>query len=432
MNVSDPSGTGVTYSTDGTTYNNDNPSYVDEGSYTVYYRIQKNNYDTVEGSETVIITKKPVTITAGAQNIMWGNEIDQSAYTVSEGGIVSGDSIAEITLTPSTTALTDNGIISINNVRIENTSKTDVTGNYDLTLVNGTLEITHNTSLAPESIDAVKTKTSYIAGETLNVDDITVTVYYADGHSEEVSDYSINVDDIDMSTAEYKTLTVTYAKNGGTETDDIIITVSPEIIEGMGQSVTEGEKKDLTFRSNAVFRDFIRVEVDGKTIDEENYIVKEGSTIATLNADYVATLSVGEHTIGIASKTGTATTTFTVEKVNDPTGENPDDPTGGNPDDPTGGNPNDPTGGNPSDPTGGNPDNPTGGNPNDPTGSNPNNPTGGNPNNPTGGNPNAGSVNNTPQTGDNSHMALWSALLFVSVGLLTVIGIYGKKKKYNR
>ena len=61
---------------------------------------------------------------------------------------------------------------------------------------------------------------------------------------------------------------------------------------------------------------FIRVELDGKTLDEKNYTVKEGSTIVTLNADYVATLSAGKNTVGIVSESGTATTTFTVaEKV---------------------------------------------------------------------------------------------------------------------
>lgn len=58
----------------------------------------------------------------------------------------------------------------------------------------------------------------------------------------------------------------------------------PEIIEGKGQSATEGEKKELTFRSNAAFSDFIRVELDGKTLDEKNYTVKEGSTVVTLKA----------------------------------------------------------------------------------------------------------------------------------------------------
>ena len=67
----------------------------------------------------------------------------------------------------------------------------------------------------------------------------------------------------------------------------------------------------MSFTSNAAYSDFIRVELDGKTLDEKNYTVKEGSTIVTLNADYVATLPAGEHTIGIVSESGTATTTFT-------------------------------------------------------------------------------------------------------------------------
>ena len=86
----------------------------------------------------------------------------------------------------------------------------------------------------------------------------------------------------------------------------------PEIIKGMDQSVTEGEKKALSFTSNAAYSDFIRVELDGSELSEENYEKAEGSIIITLDADYVATLPAGEHTIGIVSESGTATTTFTV------------------------------------------------------------------------------------------------------------------------
>ena len=143
--------------------------------------------------------------------------------------------------------------------------------------------------------------------------------------------------------------------------DTIISKLSPEIIEGTGQSVTEGEKKELTFRSNAVFSDFIPARLDGKTLDEKNYTVKEGSTVVTLKADYVATLSAGEHTIGIVSTNGTATTTFTV-KVKTAVDNDTD----------------------------------------------------------------------SPQTGDNSHMALWIAVLFVSGGALIVTGIYSRKKKRSK
>ena len=130
--------------------------------------------------------------------------------------------------------------------------------------------------------------------------------------------------------------------------DTVIAKLPPEIIEGKGQSITAGDKKELTFKSNAAFGDFLRVELDGKTLDEKNYTVKEGSTVVTLKADYVAALSADEHTIGIVSESGIATATFTVSEKT------------------------------------------------------------------------AADDDTNPPTGDNSHMALWIALLFVSGCLLTV------------
>ena len=104
------------------------------------------------------------------------------------------------------------------------------------------------------------------------------------------------------------------AENEIEPTDTVIAKIAPKIIAGNGATVTEGEKTALSFTSDAAFDDFIRVEVDGVTLDEANYTVKEGSTVITLNADYVATLSVGEHTLGIVSESGTAAAKFTVNK----------------------------------------------------------------------------------------------------------------------
>ena len=177
------------------------------------------------GEETITLTvnKKSVSITAQDQNIVWGNSIDKTKYNVD--GLVTGHSIKEITLTPSTAALTENGTIAISGVKIENAAGKDVTGNYNITTFDGTLKIGHDTALAPESIDAVKTKTSYIAGDTLNVDDITVTAHYADGYSEAVTGFTTNAADIDMSKAGKKTMTVSYSQNGETRTADITIKV---------------------------------------------------------------------------------------------------------------------------------------------------------------------------------------------------------------
>lgn len=64
--------------------------------------------------------------------------------------------------------------------------------------------------------------------------------------------------------------------------------LAPVIINGDGATVTAGAKNALSFTSDAAYRDFIRVEVDGKTIDESNYTVESGSIIVTLKEDYVA------------------------------------------------------------------------------------------------------------------------------------------------
>lgn len=87
----------------------------------------------------------------------------------------------------------------------------------------------------------------------------------------------------------------------------------PKITAGDGAAVTQGEKKELTFTSDASFADFVRVELDGTALEEKNYTKREGSTIITLNRDFVAALSVGEHTLAIVSQHGTATAKFTVK-----------------------------------------------------------------------------------------------------------------------
>ena len=98
-----------------------------------------------------------------------------------------------------------------------------------------------------------------------------------------------------------------------TKAQTVTAKLPPKITAGDGATVTQGEKKELSFTSDASFADFLRVELDGTALDEKNYTKKEGSTIITLNRDFVATLSVGEHTLAIVSQSGTATAKFTVK-----------------------------------------------------------------------------------------------------------------------
>jgi len=186
--------------------------------------------------------------------------------------------------------------------------------------------------------------------------------------------------DVSGNTAEAFELLIEYK-----EAQEPVVPDAPVIIKGANGTWQKGGKDGLSFTSNAAFADFIKVQVDGKDLDASNYTVKEGSTIVTLNAAYLNTLSVGKHTLSIVSANGTATTEFTITAA----------PTGG---DQTEGNQ-----------TGG--DNQTGGTtPQEPG-------------------KNEGAVTN-PQTGDSNNILLWVALLFLSGGVLSVV-TYKKKKQTN-
>ena len=57
-----PTNSTISYSEDNETYSTTRPEYMNAGTYVVYYRIENANYNTYEGSETVIINKKIITV----------------------------------------------------------------------------------------------------------------------------------------------------------------------------------------------------------------------------------------------------------------------------------------------------------------------------------------------------------------------------------
>ena len=85
-----------------------------------------------------------------------------------------------------------------------------------------------------------------------------------------------------------------------------------KIVNGASQTVTENSGETVSFRSNCGIEKFIRLEIDEKLVDPENYILKEGSTIVELKPEYLATLEVGKHGVSIVSQDGTADTTLRI------------------------------------------------------------------------------------------------------------------------
>ena len=97
----------------------------------------------------------------------------------------------------------------------------------------------------------------------------------------------------------------------------VIAKLAPKIIDGNNVEIDKSSKEPVSFRSDAAFADFIRVELDGKElVRDKDYTLKEGSIIATLTPEFAATLTAGEHTLGIVSASGTAIANFTITADN--------------------------------------------------------------------------------------------------------------------
>ena len=145
------------------------------------------------------------------------------------------------------------------------------------------------------------------------------------------------------------------------------------ITKGDEQTVASNAEK-IVFRSDAPFEKFDQVMINGLVLDKKYYSVKKGSTIVTLNEDFAKQIPTGMHLFGIISTDGVAITTFTVD---DKAADN-----------------------------------------NEKTVNNNEN--------------TQGNDTKSPKTGDNSHIALWVALLFVSGGAVFGTTIVRKKKKHSK
>lgn len=147
---------------------------------------------------------------------------------------------------------------------------------------------------------------------------------------------------------------------------------SYKILEGIGADWTKDGGKTLTFKSNGYHGKLDRIEVDGKIVDAKYYEVKAGSTIITIKAEFLQTLSVGQHPFKMVYRDGECHCLFDVKAA--PVVEQPsqDAPASDSP------------------------------------------------------------VSDAPLTGDTSHMFLWIALLLTSGGAVTALAVVDRKRKAVR
>ena len=142
-----------------------------------------------------------------------------------------------------------------------------------------------------------------------------------------------------------------------------------KITEGANGSWMQNSNGTLKFAANGDYSKFTGVKVDGTLIAADKYTAVSGSTMITLKKDYLDTLSVGKHTLTVVYSDGECSTEFEIKAAQSGGNTTPDKP---NPDDPE-----------------------------------------------------------PPQTGDNSSLMLWTALLFISCSVAIGTTAFSKKKKHN-
>ena len=91
------------------------------------------------------------------------------------------------------------------------------------------------------------------------------------------------------------------------------------ILDGANQTLETGAGNDLAVRANGEVSKLIALNVDRKEVDKSNYIITEGSTIATIKAAFLDTLNEGEHTLTFVYTDGEVSTRFTIKKQATPT-----------------------------------------------------------------------------------------------------------------
>jgi hypothetical protein len=94
------------------------------------------------------------------------------------------------------------------------------------------------------------------------------------------------------------------------------------MLDGNGSVFNRANPTTLTFRSSAPVDELVSVEINGTTLTQNtDYTVSEGSTIITLNKNYLSSLNIGNYTISIISDNITVNGSFSVinETVGEPT-----------------------------------------------------------------------------------------------------------------
>ena len=287
------------------------------------YKIMHGDKDVTENyvittvAGTLKVSSKTITITADSASKEYDKtELTKESYTSS--GLANGDTIKSVAIAGSQTMKGSSDNVP-SAAKIVNAKGEDVTDCYEITYKSGTLTVTKpdapalsdDQKPAPKKDLKEDGKEQVLVLDPANLPEGYTIEYSSDGGKTWVSVPT------GKESGEY-TIEVFY-KADENHTDffgdplNIIIQGVYNQTDSDGDW-TKGSGKTYTFRIKKAFNDEVTYDnltgvfVDGKPVEAgKDYTAAKGSAIITFAADYLETLSVGEHKIRVTFKDGEVT-----------------------------------------------------------------------------------------------------------------------------
>lgn len=332
------------------------------GTYTVWYMAEGNdNFNSsAPASVTVTVARATVTVTANDKTAMKYAEKPELTYSVS--GLRGQDQLTGQIVLTCNADMTTAGEYTIT------PSGGSVGENYTLQYVNGKLTVREFDDLAQglptadtvtladkDDIETVQEQAEGILednGTALSAeekaeleaivedcDDLLVMIGKAEAVLEETEDRPSSgrvlpdnktaIDAYDHALASWNALSANEKRmipeakttldglNRALTAYDIISRSSSYHVKTSGKTLTitgNGYYAALDSYAQGAYGKFLRLEIDGKTVESKHYTVKAGSTVITLTSSYLDSLSTGKHTVKLIYTDGTTdgTDSFTI------------------------------------------------------------------------------------------------------------------------
>lgn len=343
-----------------------------------------NDYNAASAAISVTVKKAKLTFSAEDKTVKQGDPMPTLTFVTT--GLVNGDTVSGTPILTTSVTNTDNTgdfTISISGGTVVTKSGAVWRDCYEAVYEKGRLTINAPVTVTEITLNSDGAKKIYTEGEALDVTGLTLEVSKSDGSKETVDVTASMVNGFDSSKLGKQTLTVTYESFDATYQIEVKakVAVSYAAKDSSGntiQSVTwqkgSGKNLDLTFKrsedDHLTYGLFGSLEIGGQAVGSANYDKAEGSLKLSIKPEYLETLSVGDYTVKVNFQDGSATVKLTVLAASA-----------------------------------------------QPTPS------------PT---PKPSEKPTSPKTGDESNLALWSSLMFLSLAGLLAVAVNAKRRRKTR